>query len=179
MVQIDLHFVDELVQARKAQHGGGRGAPLLLNNHRIGASINRSCMAMLSALLQGYVEEVFQVAAKRVFPSLGNDQKAFEDYWNQLKYWGNPSDANIKKLFLKIGIPDVMNNLSWQGTKKPVIIKRLDELNQIRNRIAHGGQKLSLNGKPYLLTLAKVVIYKNLVANFGARFEDHVIELTK
>ena len=108
MAQVDLHFVNELIQVRQTQHGGARGAPPLVGNHRIGVSINRSCIVMLSALLQVYIEEVFQDAAKRAFPALQNNQASFDEYWKQMKNWGNPSDVNIKTLFLirKIGSRD-------------------------------------------------------------------------
>ena len=35
---------------------------------------------MLSALLQAYVEEVFQEAAKRAFPELATDDAEFDSY---------------------------------------------------------------------------------------------------
>lgn len=177
MATLDLHFINELINVRQDQHGGGRGAPPIVGDNRIGASLNRSCIVMLSALLQVYVEEVFQEAAKRSFPALQNNQTSFDDYWRQMKNWGNPSDANIKTLFLKIGIPDVFQNLSWQRTNTADIMRKLNEINQIRNRIAHGNRKLALDGSPYSLTLAKVIAYRDLVSNFGVRFEQHIAGL--
>ena len=174
MAGINLHFVDELIAVRRDQHGGGRGAPSLQGGHRIGASINRSCIVMLSALLQSYVEEVFGEAARRTFPRLNVDDAHYERYWNQMKGWGNPSGANVKSLFLKIGIPDVFDGLSWQGTTTERIRTRLDELNQIRNQIAHGKRDLSLSGNRYSLSLARVQTYRNFAKNFGERFSEHV-----
>lgn len=174
MPNLDLHFVDELIAVRQQQHGGGRGAPQIQNGHRIGASLNRSCIVMLSALLQTHVEDVFQEAAKRTFPKFKTDPASFDRYWNQVKNWGNPSDVNITNLFLRLGAPDVFDGLSWQRAPTAEIKKRLGELNQIRNRIAHGNRQLTLNGQPYTLTLAKVVPFRNLAANLGARFTTHV-----
>ncbi len=129
---------------------------------------------MLSALLQTHVEDVFQDAAKRAFPALNADPAAFDRYWKQMKSWGNPSDVNIGNLFLQIGLPDVFSGLSWQRTTTADIKEKLGELNQVRNRIAHGNRDLTLNGNSYTLTLAKVVAFRNLAEKFGERFTDHV-----
>lgn len=174
MAQIELHYVNELIAVRQHQHGGGPGAPPIQGGHRVGASINRSCMVMLSALLQAYVQEVFQDAAKRAFPALAANQPDFDQYWNQVKSWGNPSDANIKKLFLKLGIPNVFAGLSWQRTPTARVVKMLDEINQIRNRIAHGHRHLTIDGNAYSLRLADVITYRNMTSSFAQRFEGHV-----
>lgn len=129
---------------------------------------------MISALLQVYVEDVFQDAARRALRGLQNDQAAFELYWKQMKDWGNPNPPNIKRLFLKIGIHDVFSGLSWQKATTETVKQRLDQLNQIRNAIAHGRTQIKVNDKPYSLTLAKVVSFRELISNFSERFESHV-----
>lgn len=174
MITIDLHYVDELILVREQQHGGERGAPQIQDGHRIGTSINRSCIVMLSALLQAYVEEVFQDAARRVLPALRNDPAVFERYWNQVRNWGNPSDQNIINLFMRLGAPDIFDGLSWQRTPTAAVKRNLGQLNQIRNRIAHGAAQLTLDGRPYSLSLAAVKSFRNHVASFGGRFSDHV-----
>jgi hypothetical protein len=65
-----LDALDELINARKSQHGGRRGAPPIVRGERVGAAINKSCILMLSALLQGFVENVFVEASRRTFKSL-------------------------------------------------------------------------------------------------------------
>ena len=132
---------------------------------------------MLSALLQSYVEEVFGEACRRTFPRLNANSEDYEAYWRQLKGWGNPSDSNIRSLFLKIGIPDVFLGLSWQGTTTDRIRVRLDTLNQIRNQIAHGRRQLTVNGNNYSLTLARVRALRDFAKNFGERFSNHVNEV--
>ena len=174
MPNINLHYVDELISVRQAQHGGGRGAPPILYGQRVGASINRSCIVMLSALLQAYVEEVFKDAAQRRFPDLAADPAAFDRYWNQMKNWGNPNGGNIKVLFLKLGVPDVLTGLSWQRTTEAEIQSKLDKLNQIRNKIAHGAAHITVNNQPYSLSLAHVCAFRDFAHNFGQRFEHHV-----
>ncbi len=173
MPKLDLHYIDELIAVRQKQHGGQRGAPPLVGGYRVGTSINRSCIVMLSALLQAYVEEVFQESSTVTFPRLReNDQ--FEKYWKQMKNWGNPSHENIKHLFLKIGIPDVFEDLTWQGMQTEKIREKLDSLNRIRNQISHGSRNLTLNNNPYSLSLNRVIQYRNFSDNFGKRFSAHV-----
>lgn len=174
MPKIDLHYVDELIAVRQQQHGGGRGAPQIQNGHRIGASLNRSCVVMLSALLQTHVEEIFREAALRTFPALRNNPISFDRYWNQMKNWGNPSDANITTLFLRLGVPDIFYGVSWQRAPTVTIKRSLGQLNQIRNRIAHGSRQLTLDGSPYSLSLADVSSFRNMVFSFCERFTDHV-----
>jgi len=91
-----------------------------------------------------------------------------------MKGWGNPSELNIKNLFLQIGVPDVFVGLSWQKTPTETVRTRLSHLNQIRNDIAHGSQQLRVNGQAYSLSLAKVEAFRNFAQRFGDRFEGHV-----
>lgn len=175
MAEIDLHYVNELIEVRQEQHGGGRGAPPIVNGHRIGASLNRSCIVMLSALLQSYVEEEFKEAAKRRFPTLEADPDAFDAYWKQMKGWGNPSDANIKHLFLKLGIPDALAGLRWQHTDAARVRTKLRQMNEIRNQIAHGTRQLRLDQADYSLELARVIAFRNFVEQFAVRFTSHIV----
>lgn len=171
---LDLHYVDELIAVRQDQHGGHPGAPPIQNGHRIGASINRSCIVMLSALLQAHVQDVFQAAARRAFPAFAANDAAFTAYWNQVKSWGNPSDQNIRGLFIQIGVPDVFAGLSWQRTPTAMVREKLGDLNQIRNQIAHGAHHLRVRGQPYSLSLRKVIAFRNFAEQFGERIEPHV-----
>lgn len=172
MAELDLHLVDELIAARQRQHGGGRGAPALAKpNLREGAAINRSCIVMLSALLQGYIDDVFADCVPIAFPAIA----AAPDYESQLRELrkaGNPNPSNIRALFRKLGVPDVMAGLNWQHTTPQDIAAKLEEINQVRNRIAHS-LPLTLNGDPYSLKLARVQVLRNFCSAFGTRFEVH------
>lgn len=170
---IDLTYVDELIAARQKQHGGKRGAPNVENGHRIGTSLNRSCMVILSALLQAFIEEEFEKSARHSLPLLNNDD-IYDRYWKQMKLWGNPSAANIKNLFLKIGMPDVLASVAWQGTTPSHVRTKLDEINTIRNQVAHGAQTLKLYDRNFSLTLQKISGYRNFVDNFANRFSQHL-----
>lgn len=174
MAAIDLHFVDELISVRQQQQGGGVGAPPLIDGHRVGASINRSCVVMLSALLQGYVEAVFVECSQGTLPKLGSAQalKAYEASWRR---WGNPSAENVDRLFVRLGVVRVLDGLSWRNCPTVRLRARLNEINAIRNQIAHGRLALTLNGAPFPLRFELVRRYRNFVAAFGARFSAHAL----
>jgi hypothetical protein len=175
-VKLNLTAVDELIEVRKNLQGGRRGAPRRRKDGaRQGDSLNRSCVVLLSALLQSYVQEVFEKAAKEALPNLRNDQ-VWDTYWKQMKSWGNPSADNIKSLFLRIGIDDVLDGLSWQNCDNESVRCRLTELNQVRNSIAHGADRLKVNGKKYTLTLAKVETFRDFAKVFADHFEKHALD---
>ena len=176
MAALNLAYVNELIDARIEQHGGERGAPRVEGGVRIGASLNRSCVVMLSAMLQSYIEEVFQEAAMEILPAL-DDEETCRQYWKQMRDWGNPNSSNIKALFLKIGIPDVLDGITWQRTTTDQIVIKLNTINQLRNDIAHGRERLAVNGRTYSLSLQKVKGLRNFADNFGRRFSPHVNNL--
>jgi hypothetical protein len=173
-MSLSLNYIDEVIRVRKALHGGHRGAPrLIAHDMRAGASLNRSCIVLLSAQLQTFVEEVFEAEVRHVMPRLNSDAE-WKRYWKQVQRWGNPSDENIRKLFLGIGLPDVLHGLSWQRSTTAKIKENLKLLNEVRNDIAHGKAQLRFNDQPYNLTLAEVVRLRNFAENFGKRFKGHV-----
>jgi RiboL-PSP-HEPN len=165
--EIDLSPVDELIQVRQAQHGGFRGAPPVVGGARVGAAINKSCILMLSALLQGYVEDVFLYFSERLFANLRTDEN-LKRYRTTIFRWGNPSSQNITSLFMRLGIVDVFDGLTWQRTRPETIKAKLDQINKLRNKIAHG-QSL-----PQSVSLAQVRNLRDFVENFGERFARHV-----
>ncbi|EKS34336.1 HEPN domain-containing protein [Afipia broomeae] len=165
---LNLESVDELIQVRKLQHGGGRGAPPKLpGGERVGAAINKSCIFMLSALLQTYIEEVFMLASKGLFKSL-SVASAEKSYRNTINRWGNPSDRNIQHLFLRLGAFDIFEGLMVQKRDASSIKAALKELNELRNRIAHG--------KPMkgTISLQEVIGFRDFVSAFSKEFAGHV-----
>lgn len=172
---LNLTYVDELISVRQVLHGGSRGAPKKVEDgSREGASINRSCIVMMSALLQSYIQEVFRLCAKKALPTLKNDD-VWDAYWKQMKGWGNPSADNTKILFLKIGAVDIFDGLSWQKCENASIRNKLNQLNHIRNSIAHGNDELRVNNGKYSLTLNKVKAFRDFIEVFGERFEGHAL----
>lgn len=128
LIKIQLGSVDELIAVRKLLHGGGRGAPpIIRSGQRQGEAINKSCIVMLGAVLQAYVERVFRRLALRVFPHL-NNPGSMDIFQKTYRRWGNPSAPNIVALFNKLAIDDVLENLSWRNCKNDTVRKRLIEL---------------------------------------------------
>lgn len=171
MAELDLHYVNELIEVRENQHGGFPGAPEIINGHRVGASINRSCIVMLSALLQSFVEEVFQETSI-AYLQIEEDGRAA--YRKSFSRWGNPSDQNIKLLFLRLGITDVLDDLGWHRITNDRIRANLRDLNHLRNQIAHGTRDLRFNQQRYSLSLAEVKRFRNFTWTFADRFPTHV-----
>jgi hypothetical protein len=171
MAAIDLQYVDELLQARRALHGGGQGAPPIVNGARQGTALNRSCVLMISGLLQGYVEEVFfEVSAEK----LGLSAAQIADYRKLYDRFGNPSPQNIRMHFRRLGVPDVLAGLSWQRRTAPSVVNALEQLNNLRNQIAHGAAHLRLGNQAYSLRTHDAEVFRNFAENFAARFTGHV-----
>ncbi len=171
MALLDLHFVNELIAVRQEQHGGAPGAPLIIDGHRVGASINRSCIVMLSALLQTFVEEVFAELSFELLEIEDDDAKTA--YRRSFGRWGNPSDSNVITLFQRLGATDVLEDLSWQRITNQRIRSNLRQLNELRNQIAHGRRELRWANSTYSLSLAEAVRLRNFVQTFADRFPDH------
>lgn len=174
MSLLDLFYIDELISVRESQHGGDRGAPQVIDGHRVGTSINRSCVVMLSALLQGFVEDVFIAASQRKFTNLKTDSDLVK-YRKTFRLWGNPNPDNIEALFLRLYIEEALKGLSWQKCDNDSVKSKLREINEVRNGIAHGKRDLTFNQKPVSLSLAKVRSYRNFAEKFGQYFEEHTL----
>lgn len=171
---LSLILIDELIAARRNLHGGNVGAPRrLVDGQHEGSALNRACVVMLSSALQAFVGDVFLSCSEKAFGRRLNpvERKAYYTTWNR---WGNPSDTNIVALFLRLGVTDVFDGLSWQGQSTSNLKKNLDTINQVRNRIAHG-QPIQVNGQPYALRLYGITRWRNLADQFGNRFEAHAL----
>ncbi|USA39754.1 HEPN domain-containing protein [Pelagerythrobacter marinus] len=172
MADLVLTFVDEVIEVRKEKHGGRRGAPYVRDDgSREGQALNRAAIALLSATLQTFCEDVFFETSRAV---LNMTDQQLEDYRSLYDRWGNPGSGNIKTHFRRLGIPDVIDGLSWQKSSSETIKRKLDDLNQLRNGIAHGREQLVIRGSNVSLSLAIVINYRNFVDQFGRRFQAHV-----
>lgn len=174
MRMLNLQSVDELIAARQNLHGGHVGAPVILaDGNREGAALNRACVVLLSATLQAYVSDVFVSCSNKTFGRelQGEELSNYRATWNR---WGNPNPANITQLFRRLGINDILDGLSWQRQSTKALKKNLDQLNQVRNRIAHG-QELMVDGASFSLTLNRILRWRNVSEKFGEYFEGHAL----
>lgn len=125
---------------------------------------------MISATLQSYVFDVFEEEARLLLPSLTPAATGFRDTYNRS---GNPSADNIKRLFFRLGAPDVLSGLSWQRCPNDLVRSRLLKLNHLRNQCAHGSTQITVEGAPYQLRKSEVQTLRNFAYAFGQRFQEH------
>jgi hypothetical protein len=172
MAQLNLVYVDEIIEMRREMHGGRRGAPYVRDDgSREGQALNRASVAMLTATLQGYCEDVFFETSTAVLSMNDEQSRNYKDLYSR---WGNPSSFNILTHFRRLGSPNIFAGLVWQKSSTETVKRKLDELNQLRNGVAHGREQLHIRGNAISLSLAVVYNYRNFVEQFGQRFQQHV-----
>ena len=164
---IKLHTVDELLEFRAFVNLGSPGAPPKYDGHRVGAVLHNSCILMLSALLQGYVEDAFLYCARRCLRTLTSPEVVAQ-YQGTISRWGNPNAHNIERLFLRIDMTDIFAGFSWQRCSTTRIRQKLDDINKFRNQIAHSGHPKTS------ISLAQVYTLRNFVERFALRFNEHI-----
>lgn len=172
---MNLTALDEVIEARHTLHGGGKGAPIKLSDgSREGAALNKACVVLLSAELQSYVENAFISCSNKAFRKIltGQELVNYRATWSR---WGNPNPANITALFRRIGMNDVLDELRWQGQSNLRLRTALDNINQVRNCIAHGSE-IRVKNKPFSLQLIKISGWRNVMFQFGERFETHALD---
>lgn len=172
-VPFDLNHIDQLIEARRTLVNQPRGRPPLENGETLGLAVQRASIVLMSAVIQSFVEEVFLEASRTVLRPL-RDMANAEPYRKSYNRNGNPSPDNIKRLFVRIGIEDVLDGLSWRKCTNETVRRKLDHLNQLRNGIAHGNAQLRVDGHEVQLRQSMVTNYRNFAERFGHRFEGHV-----
>ena len=144
---------------------------------REGEAVNRSCIVMMSAVCQSYVEEVFMECSSSVFGAGFEDIR--DEYIKTFKRWGNPNPNNIRNLFKRIAVKDVFNGLKWQGRSQQQVTVMLDSLNQMRNDIAHGENVIKVDNEIFTPTLPRVRLYRDFLQVFGSKFHGHALSLVR
>ncbi len=54
----------------------------------------------------------------------------------------NPSTDKIKALFSNLGLPDIMDGVSWRSAGNQSVRRNINELVELRNKIAHGEREV-------------------------------------
>jgi hypothetical protein len=131
-------------------------------------------VVLLSAALQGFVEDVFMEASRRKLGLVSQEsERKYRKTWDR---WGNPSDGNITRLFQRLGLEDVFSGLSWSGQGTPALKKNLNHINQARNKIAHN-LPMALDGVEQEIGYAKVNNWTKIARTFGEQFPSHVQQI--
>jgi RiboL-PSP-HEPN len=119
--------------------------------------LNRSAILLLSAHLEGYLEDLMEEALRAVDPHL--------DGAPLRRGFANPRPSFIDKFFALLGITDVTKDPSihWPGASNTRVRARLSGLVDLRNQIAHGQQST--------VQLNTVKRYRRLVVYFTRRID--------
>lgn len=101
-------------------------------------SLNRAAIVLLSAHLEGFLEDIYAEAASSLLqgrvksvPELIKEPKGF---------FRNPQPGYIEKLFRTLGFPEILNGVHWQKASDQAVRNRLTDYMDLRNKIAHGQQ---------------------------------------
>ena len=154
----ELARISEVIDSLVTEPGRGRRTEV--------AALNRAAMVLLSAHLQGYIEDVYAEAARIMLEDKVRDVEVLIE--RALAGFSNPHAQRIDDLFATIGLPKITDDLSWQRASNRAVKRRLTAYIQVRNSIAHGGQEG--------VTKQKVDEFKRFVEVFAKNFDKRVRE---
>ena len=127
-------------------------------------AINCGAFVLLSAHLEGFVEDLHGEAARLLLTNKINDLSVLVKSAHDM--FRNPTPDQIERLFNTIGMRGVLSELRWQKASNQTVRKRLFEYIELRNRIAHGVLEQ--------VTKQKVVSFKLFVELFAERFDEKI-----
>ncbi|HEX6603044.1 MAG TPA: HEPN domain-containing protein [Solirubrobacterales bacterium] len=156
-----LADVDQLMNGHTAIAGSTRGRKYEV------VGINRAAILMLSAHLEGYVEDLFAEALSAVNSSLRGAAVT--------SGFHNPWPDRIDKLFAAIGMEQPCRSISWKKASNKAVRGNLELLVKRRNKIAHGTTDVTVYKED-------VMRHRRYIEGFTERFDravrDHVKTLT-
>jgi hypothetical protein len=138
-----LREIDEIVSARDAICPAGAGKPA----ERKGAAVLKAGTTLLSALLEAYVEELYELSLDKLHPSRPTDVNELKKHTSEKNH--NANIHQINNLFFYVGIPWIMSEtkVRWQKCANSKVQKTLAALAKARNEIAHGNSKRTITKK--------------------------------
>lgn len=101
-------------------------------------ALNRACIVMLSAHLEGFIEDLFKEASGELLADQLESVEIFQK--EAVSRFSNPTPEAIDALFGRMGFEKITQEISWRRATSETIRKRLREYIELRNRIAHGVQ---------------------------------------
>ena len=148
-----LDDLDQLMVAHEAVGGTERG-------RRFGVvALNRASVLLLSAHLEGYLEELMAEALDAVHTGLSPSELTGR--------FANPSTGNIDNLFAFLGLHKPSDSISWQAAGNTAVKKNINELVDTRNRIAHGATGVAVSK-------VEVKRFRGYVVGFAKAFDNLV-----
>jgi len=152
----ELEKILEVVESLVTAPGRGRRAEV--------EALNRAAIVLLSAHLQGYIEDLFNESAEILLSNKVRDITALIE--QNRSGFSNPHAYRIDRLFASIGMPEITAGLSWRNASNKSIKNRLTRYVELRNGIAHGRQEM--------IWKAKVLSFKQFVEVFAKHFDQRV-----
>ena len=127
--------IDEILDARDAVCPPGAGRPA----KRKGAAVLAGGTVLLSALFEGYIEDLYDLSVDTLYSGHpAADRNKLKEFTSEKN--NNANVHQVNTLFFYLGVPWAMNHtkIHWQKFSNASVRKRLGELSQARNKIAHG-----------------------------------------
>ena len=128
-------------------------------------ALNRAAIVLLSAHLEGYLEDLYAEAASSLLRGRVKDLLSLVADGQEM--FRNPQPGHVERLFRSIGLPKVLERVSWQRATNDSVRKRLSDYTDIRNKIAHGEREIRVRK-------SKVVGFKKFVRVFAEKFDEKV-----
>jgi hypothetical protein len=150
-----LDDIEQLMDAHAAVGGTERG-----RRYGLGA-LNRAAVLLLSAHLEGYLEDLLEEAVTALNPGLSGRELT--------RRFANPSTGNIDGLFAVIGLNKPSNVVSWQRAGNDAVKDNINQLVETRNSIAHGATGVGVSK-------AAVERYQKYVVGFARGIDNLVRE---
>ncbi len=134
-LKVRLKDVDELLAARDAICPAGAGRPAL----RKGAAVIAGGTVLLSALFEGFIEELYNLSVDTLFATYPvADRTNLKNFTSEKN--NNANVHQVNTLFFYLGIPWVMTHpkVHWKKFTNASVRERLGKLSKARNELAHG-----------------------------------------
>lgn len=156
-----LKDVDQLMDAHSKVGGDQPGRRYALE------ALNRASILLLSAHLEGYLEDLMAEAILAVNGHLVADRV--------ISTFSNPSIGNIDRLFAFLGLEKPSGKVKWSNAGNEAVKRNINLLVGARNQIAHGATDVRV-------TKVQVMRYRGYVVGFAKAFDrivhDRVVVLT-
>lgn len=133
-----LQEVDEIIAARDAICPSNAGRPA----KKQGAAVISGGTVLLAALLEGYLEELFEDCLDTLYSNIPtNERNNLKNRTSRRNNSANPNQVNTP--FFYLGVPWVMQSdrLRWRKMSNRDVRERLQALSKARNQLAHGGSR--------------------------------------
>ena len=138
-------------------------------------ALNRAGIVLLTAHFEGYIEDLFaesaEVIAASVFDTTHYDVDSF--ITQSTKAFRNPNPQNIRDLFTRLGLSDVLATVQWGAMSNKDVRDRLGNLVNLRHRIAHGEQPSVTRSQ----LSREVTFVRRLAKNLDRRLYDYILSI--